>query len=81
MANFAHCRAGSLVLDPFCGSASLLIAAAHFGAYTLGSDIDIRVIRGKEHDKAMPGHCRFARSLKDVQIGPLTNFEQVRVRE
>jgi hypothetical protein len=60
---------GTLVLDPFCGSASLLISAAHFGSYTLGGDIDIRVIRGKEQDKAMPAHCRFARTLKDVQIG------------
>jgi tRNA (guanine10-N2)-methyltransferase len=76
VANFAHCRPGTLVLDPFCGSASLLISAAHFGSYTLGGDIDIRVIRGKEQDKAMPAHCRFARTLKDVQIGPLSNFKQ-----
>lgn len=60
------------MLDPFCGSASLLISAAHFGSYTLGGDIDIRVIRGKEQDKAMPAHCRFARTLKDVQIGDRT---------
>ena len=76
VANFAHCRAGTLVLDPFCGSASLLIAAAHFGSYTVGGDIDIRVIRGKERDKPLPGHCRFARTLKDVEIGPLDNFLQ-----
>ncbi len=36
-------NADKLVLDPFCGSASLLVSAAHFGAHTIGGDIDIRV--------------------------------------
>ena len=76
VANFAHCRPGTLVLDPFCGSASLLISAAHFGSYTMGGDIDIRVIRGKQKDKKMAAHCRFARTLKEVEIGPLSNFRQ-----
>ena len=75
VANFAHCRPGTLVLDPFCGSASLLISAAHFGSYTMGGDIDIRVIRGKQKDKKMAAHCRFARTLKEVekQIKELTD--------
>ena len=38
-------RKGHLVFDPFAGTGSILIAAAHLGAYTLGSDIDIRVLR------------------------------------
>ncbi|KAJ1490434.1 hypothetical protein T484DRAFT_1777129 [Baffinella frigidus] len=85
VANFAHTKRGQLVLDPFCGSASLLISAAHWGAQTMGGDIDIRVIRGKpssmkalleEKDKEMPSHCRFARSLATVEIGPGSNFLQ-----
>lgn len=32
-------RAGSLVLDPFCGSCSLLLPAATLGARTWGADI------------------------------------------
>lgn len=36
---------GSLVYDPFAGTGSILIAAAHLQAVTLGADIDIRVIR------------------------------------
>lgn len=35
MANQAHARAGSLVFDPFVGTGSILVAAAHFGAFTL----------------------------------------------
>ena len=58
VANFAHAVPGKLILDPFCGSASLLVSVAHFGAHTMGGDIDIRVIRGKERDKKLVSHCR-----------------------
>ena len=34
---------GSLVIDPFVGSGSLIVAAAQFGARVLGSDIDYLV--------------------------------------
>jgi tRNA (guanine10-N2)-methyltransferase len=41
-------RPHSLVLDPYVGTGSILVAAAARGAYTMGTDIDIRVIkRGK----------------------------------
>lgn len=45
MANQALARPGKLVYDPFVGTGSILIAAAHFGAMTMGADIDIRVVR------------------------------------
>ncbi|KAI8380188.1 S-adenosyl-L-methionine-dependent methyltransferase [Blakeslea trispora] len=47
MANQALASAGKLVYDPFVGTGSFLFTCAHFGAYTLGSDIDGRQIRGK----------------------------------
>lgn len=34
--------------DPFVGTGSILVAAAHFGAHTMGADIDIRVVRDGE---------------------------------
>ena len=40
MANQAHVAEGSLVLDPFCGSASTLLSCAARGARTVGVDID-----------------------------------------
>lgn len=40
---------GSLVFDPFTGTGSILIAAAHRGAYTLGTDIDMRVLKIGAH--------------------------------
>ena len=39
-ANAARIEEGQTVLDPFCGTGSLLIAAAHLGAAVVGSDID-----------------------------------------
>ncbi len=44
------CR-GMLVYDPFVGTGSILVAAAHHGAATFGADIDPRVIcLGKVRD-------------------------------
>jgi tRNA (guanine10-N2)-methyltransferase len=49
MASFAHVKKGSVVLDPFVGTGSILIACAQFGAhFCVGTDIDIRVLRGKK---------------------------------
>ncbi len=45
-------RQGTLAYDPFVGTGSMLIAAAHRGAHTLGADIDMRVIRLGKKDKA-----------------------------
>ncbi|CAM8914373.1 unnamed protein product [Rhodiola kirilowii] len=45
MANQGLVAPGKLVYDPFVGTGSILIAAAHFGAMTMGADIDIRVVR------------------------------------
>jgi hypothetical protein len=39
------------VYDPFVGMGGVLLAAAHHGAATLGSDIDMRVIRLGKTDK------------------------------
>ncbi|PSK55418.1 hypothetical protein B9Z65_2807 [Elsinoe australis] len=46
-ANLALAGSGRVVYDPFCGTGSFLVAAAHFGASVVGSDLDGRVIRGR----------------------------------
>ena len=46
MSNMGQLRQGYLVLDPFMGTGSFLVTAAHFGAFTIGSDIDGRQMRG-----------------------------------
>ena len=45
MANQAKIDDGSLVLDPFCGTGSLLISSTYFGGIAFGADIDLRVLR------------------------------------
>lgn len=45
-ANMAWARPNTLMYDMFAGTCSLLIACAHFGAYTMGTEIDGRVLRG-----------------------------------
>lgn len=47
MANQAQVKSGDIVFDPFVGSGSLLVAASHFGGYTLGTDIDYLMIHGR----------------------------------
>ncbi|ESR65000.1 UPF0020 domain-containing protein [Citrus sinensis] len=45
LANQALVEPGKLVYDPFVGTGSILVAAAHFGTMTMVADIDIRVVR------------------------------------
>eukprot|EP00730_Choanoeca_flexa_P011760 TRINITY_DN27910_c0_g1_i1.p1 TRINITY_DN27910_c0_g1~~TRINITY_DN27910_c0_g1_i1.p1 ORF type:complete len:450 (+),score=86.63 TRINITY_DN27910_c0_g1_i1:158-1507(+) len=46
MANMVKARPGTLMMDPFCGTASLLLPLAHFGAHVMGTDIAFIVIHG-----------------------------------
>ena len=46
-ANITMAAPGKVFYDPFVGTGSFPIACSHFGAVTLGSDIDGRMVRGK----------------------------------
>ncbi|KAK9460189.1 S-adenosyl-L-methionine-dependent methyltransferase [Lipomyces oligophaga] len=45
--NIALAGPSKIVYDPFAGTGSFLVAASHFGAMALGSDIDGRQMKGK----------------------------------
>ncbi|OGM49058.1 NAD-dependent histone deacetylase SIR2 [Aspergillus bombycis] len=62
-ANMAHAAPGRLFYDPFVGTGSFCVAAAHFGALTCGSDIDPRSFKGREKKEKAP-------------MGLFTNFQQ-----
>lgn len=47
MANQAQVKNGDVILDPFVGSGSLLVAAAQFGGYVFGADIDYLMLHGR----------------------------------
>ena len=51
MTNLAQIKKGSFAFDPFVGTGSILLTAALRGAYTIGSDIDLRVLRGRSQDE------------------------------
>ncbi|MDX1813965.1 MAG: THUMP domain-containing protein [Candidatus Bathyarchaeia archaeon] len=46
MVNLARAKAGELVLDPFCGTGSVMIEAAFVGCRVLGLDVQRRMIVG-----------------------------------
>lgn len=63
-ANMALAAPGKIFFDPFVGTGSFLVAAAYFGAMTIGADIDGRSFKGK-HEIS-----------KENPIGLLSNFKQ-----
>eukprot|EP00002_Diphylleia_rotans_P010500 TRINITY_DN2097_c0_g2_i2.p1 TRINITY_DN2097_c0_g2~~TRINITY_DN2097_c0_g2_i2.p1 ORF type:complete len:405 (+),score=82.60 TRINITY_DN2097_c0_g2_i2:114-1328(+) len=48
MANLVQADVGRFIFDPFVGTGSILISCAEFGAHTIGGDIDIRILKGKQ---------------------------------
>ncbi|CAG9537042.1 unnamed protein product [Cercopithifilaria johnstoni] len=60
-ANIAKADIGSLVLDPFCGTGGLLIAAAHFGAAVLGSEINYQIARASGRSSRAGVKCNTAK--------------------
>lgn len=53
MTNLAQVKPGGMVMDPFVGTGSILLSCALRGAYCVGTDIDIRVLRGKGADQTV----------------------------
>lgn len=47
--------------DPYVGTGSILVAAAHLGAHTIGADIDIRVVRDGKQASTPPTACLLAK--------------------
>jgi tRNA (guanine10-N2)-dimethyltransferase len=46
MVNLAQPKAGDLVVDPFCGTASILVEAWLIGCRVLGFDVQTHMVRG-----------------------------------
>lgn len=67
-ANMALARPGSFILDPFVGTGSFLVSCSHFGAVTIGSDIDGRQIRGSKENSGIQANIS-QYSLENLIIG------------
>lgn len=48
VSNLACVKPNDIVLDPFVGTGSLILAAASLGAYVIGCDLDPKVLRGDD---------------------------------
>eukprot|EP00835_Amoeboradix_gromovi_P001109 NODE_44_length_28780_cov_0.148496.p6 type:complete len:412 gc:universal NODE_44_length_28780_cov_0.148496:23823-22588(-) len=46
MCNCGLVKSGTFVYDPFVGTGSMLLSASYYGAFTMGSDLDGRQIKG-----------------------------------
>lgn len=81
LANMALVRPGQLAYDPFCGTGSLLVAAAHCGAHTVGSDADGRAMRAGTRKGAASPQLRQQRQVAlaaytEAQLAVLTEEER-----
>ncbi|XP_006614919.1 tRNA (guanine(10)-N2)-methyltransferase homolog [Apis dorsata] len=70
MANQAQIQKGDIVLDPFVGTGSLLVAASHFGGYTLGTDIDFLMLHGRTRPS------RISQKIRGKDENIATNMSQ-----
>ena len=70
MANQAQVQNGDLVLDPFVGTGSLLIAASQFGGYTLGTDIDYLMLHGRTRPS------RISQKAREIDENVAANMNQ-----
>jgi hypothetical protein len=68
MCNQVHARRGSMLLDPYCGSGSLLLAGAALGAFVVGGDIDFCMLTGK-------GEGRKAKRSNGGKLSILSGFD------
>ncbi|KAI3385207.1 hypothetical protein SNEBB_001949 [Seison nebaliae] len=62
MVNMGEVKKNDIILDPFVGSGSIIVAAAYFGAYVFGSDLNwtLLVGRGKSNRKGEKWRSRKA---------------------
>ena len=68
-----YTTAGRTVLDPFCGSGTLLLTAAIEGRHAIGTDVDpvaVLVAKAKTH-RLRPGHLRSSWNILRQTLSPM----------
>jgi len=77
MVNLAQPKAGELVLDPFCGTASMLIEAGLIGCRVVGFDAQKRMIRGSLRNLVYYGVQPDGLAVADAQHLPMVRVDCV----
>jgi tRNA (guanine10-N2)-dimethyltransferase len=75
MVNLAQPKAGELVLDPFCGTASMLIEAGLIGCRVVGFDAQKRMVRGSLRNLAYYGVQSDGLAVADAQHLPINKVD------
>jgi tRNA (guanine10-N2)-dimethyltransferase len=75
MVNLAEPRSGELVLDPFCGTGTMLIEAALIGCRALGLDIQRRMASGSRRNLAHFHITPEGIIVADAKNPPLTKID------
>ena len=65
MANLAQFNKGDVVLDPFCGSAGLLLSSSLLGAKVVGGDLDVELL--SHQDRPLPYPASVGRPLRGIE--------------
>jgi len=77
MVNLSRAKAGELVLDPFCGTGSVMIEAAFVGCRVLGFDVQRRMAEGARRNLGHFGVEPEGLVVADSRKLPLTRIDRV----
>ena len=77
MVNLARAKTSDVVLDPFCGTGSLLIEAGLVGCRTVGLDVSRRMVQGAERNLRFFGMSGCGLFVADARHLPIRSFNCV----
>ncbi len=77
MVNLAEPKAGDLVLDPFCGTASMLVEAGLMGCRIMGFDVQRRMVEGSLRNLSHYGLKPDGMVIADARLFPITEADCV----
>mgnify|MGYP001046030586 CR=1 FL=1 len=77
MVNLARPKAADLVLDPFCGTASILVEAGLMGCRVVGMDVQRHMARGSLRNLRYYGVKPEGMITADARLPPLTKVDRI----
>lgn len=75
MVNLAQPKAGELVLDPFCGTATMLVEAGLIGCRVIGFDVQSRMVKGSLQNLLYYGVEPEGMAVADARHLPIANTD------